>query len=675
MQNTTKKLSKFLILSFFIIILTSSIVSASNWWDPNWQHRRLIEVQEISGNDLSEYSIHLIIPHELTMQENFEDLRFTTISGNQTIPHWIETSNNISADVWVKLPRLDPNGQFKFYLYFGNQTVQSTSDLKSSFILADDFEDGIIDSSMWINTSDWIETNGYAYALHGTSYLKSIEKFDQADNLELWMKTKKVRNNDGDYHSFGFADFQSDNTGGYFHWMNHANAGSDALWITSDKGGIASQNMGVNINGAIVDSTFLWNSTRNNLTIQNGDDKFNWQGTSNSQGTESVFFGLGPNHSTDIYVYEVRLNKFAEPSPNYNFNNLETYSNQSLPDLTILDMVYLPSFIEIGETVTANITVINLGSEQVGTFEWKYNFDYPNGSNSRNINAGESLNILINHTYDLGGYYTFYFELDPQDIIQESNESNNQGTMTIFVNGTPDMSPVLIFKKQDPINPRKFSFVYNIENKGTIFAENIEGSIDFGDGTGAGINIANIPPGENYTTVINHIFPKFKDYLVKVNLDPNNSIYESNESNNQVETLLNIEDNSQANITVNHLAQIGTTINIFLTDGLNPYRNYTLLMSDSMVPPLTLPDRREIPLEYNQIFKNMLSNSTNYGFSNAQSQLNHNGTSTVTWTIPNNQNYIGKTVYFSFVTSLEEDLEINSEIYSIAPSVPVMLLP
>jgi len=138
---------------------------------------------------------------------------------------------------------------------------------------------------------------------------------------------------------------------------------------------------------------------------------------------------------------------------------------------------------------------------------------------------------------------------------------------------------------------------------------------------------------------------------------------------------LNIEDNSQANITVNHLAQIGTTINIFLTDGLNPYRNYTLLMSDSMVPPLTLPDRREIPLEYNQIFKNMLSNSTNYGFSNAQSQLNHNGTSTVTWTIPNNQNYIGKTVYFSFVTSLEEDLEINSEIYSIAPSVPVMLLP
>mgnify|MGYP003996597983 CR=1 FL=1 len=210
--------------------------------------------------------------------------------------------------------------------------------------------------------------------------------------------------------------------------------------------------------------------------------------------------------------------------------------NTSLPDLLISDYSVSPSFIEPGDLVTVNLTLMNAGTEPViGNFNWVYDFDYGANLNSLVLNSGDSLNLSFTHTYGEAGDYTFYFEVDPTQVIEELNENNNVLFLNIFVDGTPDLEPFLISKKKDPNNRNNILFNYRIKNHGDLYVDNFDYDIAYGDGTGAGGFITErINAGSYYDFNLSHEYNVAGKYDVDFKVDAFNLITELNETNNLV---------------------------------------------------------------------------------------------------------------------------------------------
>ncbi len=219
---------------------------------------------------------------------------------------------------------------------------------------------------------------------------------------------------------------------------------------------------------------------------------------------------------------------------------VHTIVNNSLPDLAVLNMEYSPTNPNYGDLVTVDVTVGNLGNIPVGNFDWLYDFNY-NGSKSRNLNNGENMTIQLTHTYNEPGDFTFYFELDPYDLIEEISEYNNIDMMNIFVDGDVDLIPELVSYKQNFANPKQVTFMFNIQNNGNIWVEGVSYTMDFGDNTGTGGYIADrIYPNEDYFITLIHEYPDFGNYDIKFETDPQNTIEETNEDNNLIEKTIRV---------------------------------------------------------------------------------------------------------------------------------------
>ena len=85
-----------------------------------------------------------------SVQEDFDDIRFTSSYGVRLLSYWIQDyTPGVNATVWVKFDYIPSEGA-DFYLYYGNPAVKSASDGYGTFLI---FNDG---SSMegWRQYSD-----------------------------------------------------------------------------------------------------------------------------------------------------------------------------------------------------------------------------------------------------------------------------------------------------------------------------------------------------------------------------------------------------------------------------------------------------------------------------------------------------------------------------------------
>ena len=146
--------------------------------------------------------------------------------------------------------------------------------------------------------------------------------------------------------------------------------------------------------------------------------------------------------------------------------------------------------------------------------------------------------------YDFAGDYTFYFELDPENIIDEFNESNNIGLETYFINGTPDLTSALLSVEHDYENPNLVTFNIEISAlEGTIWVDDFTYNINYGDGEGEGGLISEtIMPWESYNFSLTHEYSTFGDYNIFFEVDPGNLIFEFDESNNFFETTITLDE-------------------------------------------------------------------------------------------------------------------------------------
>lgn len=166
----------------------------------------------ISGSsiDLTSYQIKLILNHDSDMQPDFDDLRFYDEDGNE-LSYWVESyTPSGSAIVWVKVPSIPTSGT-TIYMYYGNPSAQSKSDVDATFIRVIDglvacwhFDEasGTIAYDTSGNDNDGLiyggatwTTGKYGEALYfdgyddyvdcGSDYTSISTEF----TVELWMKT------------------------------------------------------------------------------------------------------------------------------------------------------------------------------------------------------------------------------------------------------------------------------------------------------------------------------------------------------------------------------------------------------------------------------------------------------------------------------------------------------
>ncbi len=106
-------------------------------WLEGWQYRRKITITERSGNTLNNYQVKI----QLT-SANFDfskanpdgsDIRFTASDKLTLLSYWIEKWDPVSgsAIIWVKVPQIPASGTVDIYMYYGNPSATSISDLTS----------------------------------------------------------------------------------------------------------------------------------------------------------------------------------------------------------------------------------------------------------------------------------------------------------------------------------------------------------------------------------------------------------------------------------------------------------------------------------------------------------------------------------------------------------------
>ena len=126
------------------------------WYDNNWDYRKKVTLTETSGSTLSNYSVHLNISFVSGhMNSDFSDLRFTSSDGTTLLDYWIESyTASTSANIWIKVPTITASTTTNIYMYYGNSGASTTSNIKTTFVIGDDFNDGSIDTSIWVQDSE-----------------------------------------------------------------------------------------------------------------------------------------------------------------------------------------------------------------------------------------------------------------------------------------------------------------------------------------------------------------------------------------------------------------------------------------------------------------------------------------------------------------------------------------
>jgi hypothetical protein len=134
------------------------------------------------------------------MQNDCDDLRFTILDKQTTMPYWIESGcDSTSTMIWIKIPNLAASAGTTLYVYYGNTAAAIASDGDNTFDFFDDFVGTTLNTTKWM---DW-DPNSYGTmsiaggtlsigmtGTGGSSVIKnrgiqSTQTFDFTDNGKL----------------------------------------------------------------------------------------------------------------------------------------------------------------------------------------------------------------------------------------------------------------------------------------------------------------------------------------------------------------------------------------------------------------------------------------------------------------------------------------------------------
>ncbi|MCK9626632.1 MAG: DUF2341 domain-containing protein [Bacteroidales bacterium] len=161
----------------------STVSAAGENWLLGWNKRAAITIT--SSAALTNYQVSITVAYDSDMQADFDDLRFTTSDGSTLMDYWLESKTDSSiAKVWVEVPSLVASTN-TIYMYYNNTSATSASNGTNTFVVFDDFNDGVINTSLWEtrNGGGWTiaesggELNTVADSNWGWAAVRTITNF------------------------------------------------------------------------------------------------------------------------------------------------------------------------------------------------------------------------------------------------------------------------------------------------------------------------------------------------------------------------------------------------------------------------------------------------------------------------------------------------------------------
>ncbi len=157
---------------------TGATPASPAWPNACWFKRQKIDITNPVATEMTFYTVPITFAINATdMNADLSDLRFydDNASSPTELSYWIESIFKGNAKVWVMLPTLKANPtKTNIYMYYKNPNATSHSNMKTTFIFADDFIDNNL-AANWAYSGNVIASNGYALLDADTSVNASLE--------------------------------------------------------------------------------------------------------------------------------------------------------------------------------------------------------------------------------------------------------------------------------------------------------------------------------------------------------------------------------------------------------------------------------------------------------------------------------------------------------------------
>ncbi|MBV7339678.1 hypothetical protein KFU94_67990 [Chloroflexi bacterium TSY] len=268
------------------------------------------------------------------------------------------------------------------------------------------------------------------------------------------------------------------------------------------------------------------------------------------------------------------------------------------PNLMVVsgNLKFEPAVPEAGEPVTMSMTVLNDGTADASEVLVQFvditnDGAVPIGAEQviDALPAGSSatVQVIYNNT-DVPGERRIQVTVDPTDSVTESNESDNRAVkkLTITAPTEPNLSVGtgdIAFDTTNPLEGDPVVITVTVHNKGTADANNVEVTIvDITEGSdliGGLQTIETIGAGENAEVSVTYqTGGKVGRRSIRVTVDPDNTIDESDEDDNQATKTLTVKSPEEEPADLPNLAikssgivfdptnpEPGTTVTITIT--------------------------------------------------------------------------------------------------------------
>ena len=244
-------------------------------------------------------------------------------------------------------------------------------------------------------------------------------------------------------------------------------------------------------------------------------------------------------------------------------------ANASLPNVVVTaeNIGFSHSIAQPGEAVTVTVTVLNNGSSPAHNVVVQFVDPATNAPIAANqvissIEAGGAGSAQI--VYDTQGRFgerDVQVVVDPNNLIIEQNENDNRAAASFRV-AVPPIPNLVIRATQIGFDPSEIGlegsatiYATVINDGGAAVGEVVVHFLDVTDGGSTPIGdpqtISDIGPGASGLVQVSYNVPLgSSDRKIQVVVDPNNTIYESSESDNQATATLARSKSALANLMI-----------------------------------------------------------------------------------------------------------------------------
>ena len=157
-----------------------------------WSYTREITIDNTNNPEtLTDYQVLVSVDTQALiaggkLNADGSDIRFLDENMNY-LSYWIEPGiqnesglNRTNTRIWVKVPLIPALSSNTLYMEYGNSAARAVSDIKSTFIFGDDFNDNALDASLWTVVLD---NQGVAGEINGRFEHNSPQSDPQSNSF------------------------------------------------------------------------------------------------------------------------------------------------------------------------------------------------------------------------------------------------------------------------------------------------------------------------------------------------------------------------------------------------------------------------------------------------------------------------------------------------------------